>query len=314
MDCAGGQNGGPCAWSPTLPTRSSRLSTLAVRIARRHALWVAMVLRIDMSPRIDNSRFRNITPGVETLPCSFSSPRHRHLRGYSTIVLAGCFEEAGYHSRIRATAGDVLIHPALDCHGNQMVSAGVKLIRLDWHETSGIGGLYRLDDVDKTAQTAERNVITATDLLNSVLRERCKPSSGRRNDWPDLLQADLAKEASPGTGVWAEVKGLARGTGVSGICRSNTGSHPRSYRPNCGRVRRGCASREGPNACALLRQTQGFADQAHMTRWNPPHYGSPTRCVPSKRFRRTAYSVHRRSLVHRSSMFGCTSVLSFHTP
>ena len=63
---------------------------------------------------------------IETLPCSFSSPRHRHLRAFATVVLAGSFEESGYVGRIRATAGDVLIHPAMDCHGNRMVSAGVK--------------------------------------------------------------------------------------------------------------------------------------------------------------------------------------------
>ena len=74
-------------------------------------------------------------------------------------MLAGTFEESGYNGRIYATAGDVLIHPALDCHGNQMVSAGVKLIRLDWADDNGIGGLYRLDDVDELARAAETDVI-----------------------------------------------------------------------------------------------------------------------------------------------------------
>jgi len=44
------------------------------------------------------------------------------LRAYATVVLAGRFEESGYIGRVCASAGDVLVHPALDCHANQMVS------------------------------------------------------------------------------------------------------------------------------------------------------------------------------------------------
>src|ERR1700685_2654045 len=103
------------------------------------------------------SRFRQTTPGIERLRCSFSLPRHRHLRAYATVVLAGNFVESGYNGRIHATAGDVLIHPAMDCHANEMVSAGVTLLRLDWPDTTGSGGLFRLDEVDELARTAERD-------------------------------------------------------------------------------------------------------------------------------------------------------------
>ena len=146
-----------------------------------------------MSAAINNSHFRRVTPGIETLPCSFSLPRHRHLRAYATVVLAGSFEESGYVGRIRATAGDVLIHPAMDCHANRMVSAGVKLIRLDWPDTSGVGGLYHLDNVDELARTAERDVAEATLLLERTLLKDRLPSPGQRNDWPDLLLMDLAR-------------------------------------------------------------------------------------------------------------------------
>jgi hypothetical protein len=81
------------------------------------------------------------------------------LGAYATVVLAGTLEEAGYSGRILATAGDVLIHPTMDCHANQMVSAGVKLIRLDWPDTSAVGGLYHLDSIDELARTAERTRI-----------------------------------------------------------------------------------------------------------------------------------------------------------
>jgi anti-sigma factor ChrR (cupin superfamily) len=71
-----------------------------------------------MATTADNSRFRKVTPGIETLLSGCSLPRHRHLRAYATVVLAGAFEEGGYNGRIYATAGDVLIHDPLDCHEN----------------------------------------------------------------------------------------------------------------------------------------------------------------------------------------------------
>src|ERR1700678_1492031 len=136
-----------------------------------------------MSSMVDKSRFRKITPGIETFSNEFSLPRHRHLSAYATVVLAGNFEESGYNGRIHAKAGDVLIHPALDCHANARVSAGVKLIRLDWTDEGGAGGLYHLNQVDEIARTAEKDVIEAAQLLKHALREGGLPSHGQKNDW-----------------------------------------------------------------------------------------------------------------------------------
>lgn len=219
-----------------------------------------------MSPTIDNSRFRSIRPGLETVSCSFSLPRHRHLRAYATIVLAGCFEEAGYNGRINASAGDVLIHPALDCHGNQMISAGVKLIRLDWSDSSGIGGLYHLDDVDEIARTAERDVTAATDLLKSVLGEKCKPSPGQRNDWPDLLLEHLTKYPATEIGAWAETRGLARETVSRGFLAAY-GAAPSVLRAELRARSAWLRITRGSDCLCRIATETGFADQAHMTRW-----------------------------------------------
>jgi hypothetical protein len=134
----------------------------------------------NMSALINGPNFRRVTPGIETLPSSFSLPRHRHLRAYATVVLAGTFEESGYVGRVRATAGDVLIHPALDCHENQMVSAGVKLIRLNWSDHNREGGLYRLNEVDTLARTAEKDVNDAAFLLERTLEAKRPPSAGEK--------------------------------------------------------------------------------------------------------------------------------------
>jgi AraC-like DNA-binding protein len=215
---------------------------------------------------INNSHFRRVTPGIETLPCSFSLPRHRHLRAYATVVLAGSFEESGYNGRIRATAGDVLIHPALDCHANQMISAGVKLIRLDWPDTSGVGGLYQLDNVDELARTAERDVAEATLLLQRTLRKSRLPSPGQRNDWPDLLLTGLASNASTEIGAWAEVNGLARETVSRGFATAY-GITPSVLRAELRARTAWLRITLGSDGLCRIAADTGFSDQAHMTRW-----------------------------------------------
>jgi AraC-like DNA-binding protein len=219
-----------------------------------------------VSAAINNSHFRRVTPGIETLPCSFSLPRHRHLRAYATVVLAGSFEESGYNGRIRATAGDVLIHPALDCHANLMISAGVKLMRLDWPDTSGVGGLYHLDNVDELARTAERDVAEATLLLKRSLRKSGLPSPGQRNDWPDLLLTGLARNASTEIGLWAEVNGLARETVSRGFATAY-GITPSVLRAELRARTAWLRITRGSDCLCSIAADTGFSDQAHMTRW-----------------------------------------------
>jgi AraC-like DNA-binding protein len=227
-----------------------------------------------MSPTINNSHFRQITPGIETLPCSFSLPWHRHLHAYATVVLAGSYEESGHVGRIQATAGDVLIHPALDCHANRVISAGLKLIRLDWTDTSGIGGLYHLDEVDELARAAEKDVVEATFLLKCVLRKKSLPSPGRRNDWPDLLLMDLAKNASTEIGTWADVNGLARETVSRGFAAAY-GIAPSVLRAELRARTAWLRITRGSDCLSRIAADTGFADQAHMTRWIHRMTGAP---------------------------------------
>lgn len=227
-----------------------------------------------MAHLLDNSFFRRVSPGIDTLPCSFSLPRHRHLRPYATVVLAGTFEESGYNGRILATTGDVLIHPAMDCHANQTVSAGVKLIRLDWPDTSVAGGLYHLDNIDELARTAESDVSAATLMLKIALENKCLRSTGQRNDWPDLLLDDLRKNTSTEIGEWAEVNGLARAT-VSRRFGAAYGVTPSVLRAEL-RAREAWLriTRGSDRLCSIALDT-GFADQAHMTRWIERISGAP---------------------------------------
>lgn len=239
-----------------------------------------------MSLVVDNSWFRRITPGIETLPSSFSLPRHRHLHAYATVVLAGCFEESGYNGRIRATAGDVLIHPALDCHGNHMISAGVKLIRLDWPDETLVGGLYHLDEVDQIARTAEKDLNETTHLLKCALRKWCQRSPGQKDDWPDLLLTHLAKDASTEIGEWAEANGLARETVSRGFAFAY-GVPPSVLRAELRARRAWLHITRGSDCLSRIAVDVGFADQAHMTRWVHRITGAPPaawRAKPSALF------------------------------
>jgi len=212
-----------------------------------------------------------------------SLPRHRHLRPYAIVVLAGILEEVGYNGRIRATTGDVLIHPALDCHGNPMGAAGLKLLRLYWPDATGIGGLYHLDDVDDIARTAEKDVVAAMHLLEYVLHEKPLPSPGQRNDWPDLLLADLARNASTEIGEWAEVNGLARETVSRGFAAAY-GATPSILRAELRARSAWLRITRGSDCLCKIAVDTGFADQAHMTRWIHRITGAPPAV-----WRRTAF-------------------------
>ncbi len=211
-------------------------------------------------------RFRQITPGVQTLPCSFSLPRHRHLRPYATVVLEGRFEESGYAGRIEAAAGDVLIHPALDCHENRMVSAGVKLIRFEWSDSLGMTGLWHLDNVHDIARAAERDIVEATRLLQRALHGHCRPSPGQRNDWPDLLLLELSGDTSIELGIWADSNGLAAES-VSRGFKAAYGVAPSILRGELRTRDAWLRITRGTEPLSRIATETGFADQAHMTRW-----------------------------------------------
>jgi AraC-like DNA-binding protein len=227
-----------------------------------------------MSAVIRAQAFRNITPGIEVFSSSFSLPRHRHLRPYATVVLAGTLEESGYVGRIRAKVGDVLIHPALDCHGNIRVSAGVKLIRLEWSDESGVGGFYHLDEVDELARAAEQNPRDAAVLLRHLLGRKPPISPGKANDWPDLLAAAMAQDSSMEIGSWAADNGLADAT-VSRGFRASYEIAPATYRAEM-RARDAWLRITRRSDClSAIALDAGFSDQSHMTRWVHRVTGAP---------------------------------------
>jgi AraC-like DNA-binding protein len=217
--------------------------------------------------------FRQITPGIEKFP-GYSLPRHRHLHPYATVVLAGCFEESGYAGRIRAVAGDVLIHPALDCHANRLVTSSVTLMRLEWADLSGKGAFHRLDDVEELANIAQKDSHEAALMLASALEQARPEATISANDWPDLLAEALTRNTSLELGVWAEANGLAPES-VSRGFNMAYGISPAIFRAEV-RARSAWLQVTRSSTClSTIAAHTGFADQAHMTRWIHRISGAP---------------------------------------
>jgi AraC-like DNA-binding protein len=196
----------------------------------------------------------------------FSLPRHRHLSAYATVVLAGTLGEAGYAGRIEAKAGDVLIHPKLDCHVNQKVFAGVRLIRLPWANPIFELGLYHIDDLDYLAVTAEKSSPDATLLLSELLQKCAVKSPRVRNDWPDLLAMDLFTDVGVRLGEWARDHQLAPETVSRGFSMAY-GVSPELFKAESRARKAWIRITDESHELSAIAADTGFADQAHMTRW-----------------------------------------------
>jgi AraC-like DNA-binding protein len=204
----------------------------------------------------------------------FSLPRHRHLSAYATVVLAGTMVEAGFAGRIEARAGDVLIHPKLDCHVNPKVLPGVRLVRLSWSDEVVNSGLYHIDDLDHLAVTAEKSPVDAEQLLSELLR-KCPAKSPRvHNDWPDLLAGELLIDVSIKIGDWARTHDLAPETVSRGFSMAY-GVAPEVYKAESRTRTAWLRIADGEDDLSAIAAETGFADQAHMTRWIRRTTGAP---------------------------------------
>jgi AraC-like DNA-binding protein len=215
---------------------------------------------------LHQAALRQVVHGIEVLTHNLTMQRHRHLGAYTTVIVSGSFEESSYAGRIRASAGDVLVHPELDAHENHRVSSTVKLIRLPWRDCSSIGGLYRLMDLDELVRITEKDVREASErLANAICREPSIPF-GKRNDWPDKLAADLVCDVSLPIGDWARAHGLTPETVSRGFSKAY-GVAPELFRAELKTKAAWFRITRARDRLGAIATETGFADQAHMTRW-----------------------------------------------
>lgn len=221
-------------------------------------------------PRVASDRhmsaveFRRIQFAPESVPPGQGVPRHRHFEAYATIVIEGAYEQSAYAGRMRVSAGDVLIQPTLDCHANAMLSRGIRLQRLPWPRESGLGGVYRIGNIDAILKAATSEILVASAMLVATIR-RASPLVPRIERIGDLLAADIAGDPDLPIGEWAECIGVARESATRSFSHAFGVSPARFGAELKARSAwlRAIASRE--RLCEVAAGA-GFCDQAHMTR------------------------------------------------
>jgi AraC-like DNA-binding protein len=206
--------------------------------------------------------YRSVVPGVESLPGDLHLPRHRHARGYATVVLAGRFVEASFAGRFSVGPGDVLVHGPFDCHANDARDRGrVQILRLPW-SGGAPEGRFAVDDPDALARIAARDPVEAEEALREGLRA---PPSRAPGDWPEELAADLGSGSDLRLGDWARRRGLAPETVSRGFRRA-FGVAPRTFRLESRARRAWERIVTSPVPLTTLAHEIGFADLAHMSR------------------------------------------------
>ena len=214
-----------------------------------------------------------VRAGRERLAPGHDRPRHRHLEPYAILVLRGAFAQTSYAGRVRVTAGDLLVQPALDCHANHLLTPGADILRLPWPDIADLGGVYPLIDPDTIARAAERDPRAAAELARAQLALTA-PSVGRSSDLPDLLAAALVEGAVPSLATWAERAGAARET-VARAFGAAYGVPARRFRVELRARAAWLAIVRTREPLAAIAVATGFADQAHMTRHVRALTGAP---------------------------------------
>jgi AraC-like DNA-binding protein len=224
--------------------------------------------------------------------------RHRHPYPYAAVVLAGAYREAGSGGRFRVRSGEVMFHDAFEAHLNSVEPAGAVILNIPMSTHMPMspriagGAHFSVADVDALAAMAERDLSAAAQELVDSLVALPAPLG----DWPDLLAADLRRNAVPCLADWSARHGLTPHALSRGF-RAAFGVTPKRFGLECKahaalRRIRVC----GDSLCSIAMDS-GFSDQAHMTRtvaditgsppsrWQTP-LRAPSPCAPSSQIRR----------------------------
>lgn len=211
---------------------------------------------------------------VSTLRQNLSSgerlSRHRHPYPYAAVVLAGAYREAGSGGRFRVRSGEVIFHDAFEAHLNCVEQAGAVILNIPMSLGDAGRAHFGVADPDALAAMAERDLFVAAQALLDSLVELPAPQA----DWPDLLAADLRRNAVPCLADWSVRHGLTPHLLSRGF-RAAFGVTPKRFGLECKAHAALRRLREGCDSLSTIAADSGFADQAHMTRAVAEITGSP---------------------------------------
>jgi len=205
--------------------------------------------------------YRSIRYGVDSLAQDTIVPRHRHLAGYATVVLAGTFVESSFAGRTVVQPGDVLLHGRFDCHANAPAGPHrLQILRLPWEDDT-VEGRFRVRDPDRLVRLCEQDpreamVALAQDLIAA------RSDEGR---WSHVLALQLAGGACLSLRQWGAARGL-RPDEISRGFRCDFSVSPKRFRLEA-RTRRAWSTVVRSSwSLTRIAQDHDFADLAHMSR------------------------------------------------
>jgi AraC-like DNA-binding protein len=189
-------------------------------------------------------------------PARWHIPAHRHLSPYATLLLEGGYCEAGESGRWNVEPGMLIVHARGESHADWFGGRTSQLVDFSVSEQVE-PGVYRPDNVD--------NLIGRIGADDRPLElGPLEPVAGE-SDWPDLLAADIRRDARLSLGDWADRHGVRPETVSRGFLRAY-GVSPAAYRMGVKVKAVVAALHGGGDSLAELAAEQGFADQPHMNR------------------------------------------------
>lgn len=200
--------------------------------------------------------------GVDKFPADAVLPRHRHLHGYASVVLAGTFTEASFRGLMPAKPGDVLLHGRFDSHCDygQGGAHKVQLLRLPW-VYDHIEGHFCVSDPDELVRVAEGDPWVAMEMLARKIR----PARVRDPHWTDVLATALRSDGPLSLREWAERTGV-RPEALSRGFRRYFGTSPKLYRLEARSRRAWQKVVRSTQTLTTIAHECGFADLAHLSR------------------------------------------------
>lgn len=178
------------------------------------------------------------------------------------IIVEGRVDEASESGRYCFCPGDYFIHQEFEAHADSVGANGAMIVNVDLPAD--------FPEVPKSGVIDPEKFCSA--LAATGIGEAMKwaaavaaPTGNRRNDWPDLLAAEIVAGGAASVAEWAHRHGLAVETVSRGFRRAY-GLSPKLFRAIVRARRAATATRLTAKPFAALAQEFGYCDQSHFSR------------------------------------------------